>query len=680
MEINEIPMRQQGNNKASINFLTLFLLGIFILSIGVVAYYFTLLIASGSQRLEIPAKITKTERGNASSTFRPVGDKKTKRENITQKNLEKVLENRKSASDVGQTFRAPLTIGILLPEVLPTPDIAKANLSEWINFCTKENIQYETIQIRQRRILPKAVDVLILPFNPSLSDWAITYITNFLNQGGGLIAVGDCGAMDENGHKREISFLNRVIGITKVKPLFEPDSSPFKFAPLTIKANSPLSINLPLGARIGISASYGCVQAQVIEERTIQDGYWYEPYVTQGIPSEEIKNSTGLCHGSYNKGRFVWFGFAINSITGDEFSQNVKQQLIRNALLWVSQKPLARIKPWPANYECACIISGDIEHNFDNVTNVIKILKEKNIKGTFFLLSELANSNKSLVKAIANAGEIGLHGSSHIEFKGLPYEVQLNELQKSKATLERITRRPITGFRPPYGGFDENTLRALNKTGLKYLLRAIADGNSLEPELPDVTSGLLEVIVLPKPNKDDYDIFYRDSITAPEAIFNELKDEFDRIYDLGGYYVLTYHTQILAKPPNYPIVAQMIDYMKSRKTWFVTGQEFTERWRRIKNIKLVIKEKDSFNFDIVLSNFSPATVEDIQIQVFPGNLFTDPAKIQPQEAMQRFASSTWYFDEKTKSYIILIKQLKPKATHRINFTLKSYSALSELTM
>lgn len=639
--------------KSPINFLTLFLLGIFILFIGVAAYYFTLLIVQGTllpsfDRIGFP-----TQKGLfLSKTLSPT--------KITTQTADDSIR-------MGKISLKRVRIGIIKQEsvigTFPTPEVINDNLLEWFNFFTQESIQFETIHIEEIELGKANYDVLILPANPFLSDWEISQIANFLDQGGGLIAIGDCGLMDEKGRERVVPFLSRIIGIAKVKDGLKPAKS---YCPLTVKANSPLAISFPLGTRIGTVADYGYVRAQVIEERTTQDGYWYNPFFDSGIPQEEISNSTGLCHGRYNGGRFVWFGFGINSITGDEFSQEIKPKLIRNALLWVTQKPLAQIRPWPKGYQCAAVISGDIENNFNNVSKVIKLFNEKKIKGTFFLLSDLVRSNQSLVKAMAKVGEIGLHGNLHIELKDLPYEFQLKEIQKSKATLERICSSKITGFRPPYGSFDENTLRALDKTGLNYLVSAIAGGNTLAPEF---FPQLNDFIIIPKPNKDDYDIFYRDSITTLEAVKSELKDEFDRIYDLGGYYVLTYHSQILAAPPNYLAIAQMIDYMKNRKVWITTWQEIADWWRKIRNIELFIEDKDSFNFNLTLNNFGKATVENIQVQVFPGDLFTDSAKIQIRSSTRE--PIEWDFDAKTKSYNILIKKLKPKAFQRVNFILRS---------
>ncbi|MEO0113910.1 MAG: polysaccharide deacetylase family protein [candidate division WOR-3 bacterium] len=622
-----------------INLLTIFILGAFILSCSFLAYYFTLLLV----------------RGELNAIF--AGGRKipeTKTDTLSEQN-QTILPAMPKVNLPSITAR----IGILLPNVEDTN--AMANLSDWLDFSSNQNVQVSTLNVFALNQRLNDFTVLILPGISQLSEAAIESITEFLERGGGLIAFGDCGAMDEKGRVRKISLLNRIIGITKITEIHP------EYFPLTIKSNSPLSIGLPLGAKIG-TTGFGRIRARIIETRTIPDGYWCNPPIDFGGTAKDFKNSVALCHGYYANGRFVWFGFNKNLITGDNQSQIFAQKLFTNALLWVTKNPLVQIKPWPFDYRACAIICGDIEQDFDNVQNVIKILEAKNVKGSFFLLASLAKSRASFVKMMVQNGEIGLHGDHHTEPAGLSYELQLKKLAQAKRCLEKISRQKIVGFRPPYGSYDFNTIRALNKIGLKYLLEAIAEGNYLAPKIS--RSNYNDFMIIAKPNRDDYDIFFRDSMQNPQAVLQELKEEFERLYDLGSYYLLVYHTQILANPTYYPIIAELIDYIKNKKTWLTTGQEFVQWWHNLLNLELTLESlksleplnlsSDTPRFNLILTNHSGSISTDIALQVFTSNhlnFFKSPDE----------QSLNWYYDEGNQSYTILIKKIKPNQTIRISF-------------
>lgn len=79
---------------------------------------------------------------------------------------------------------------------------------------------------------------------------------------------------------------------------------------------------------------------------------------------------------------------------------------------------------------------------------------------------------------------IAMHGYKHIfecghsEFAGLPYEVQLDKIQKGRAILEEHGIKTDIFFAPAHN-YDDNTLRALSACGFKYM----SDGLSRKPYL-----------------------------------------------------------------------------------------------------------------------------------------------------------------------------------------------------
>ena len=82
---------------------------------------------------------------------------------------------------------------------------------------------------------------------------------------------------------------------------------------------------------------------------------------------------------------------------------------------------------------------------------MLDILKQYNVKATFFLVGSQAEQYPGLVKRIVAEGhEIGNHTYTHANLAAIPAkEVQL-ELNATQRLIESITGRSTTLFRPPY--------------------------------------------------------------------------------------------------------------------------------------------------------------------------------------------------------------------------------------
>ncbi|QQS20621.1 MAG: DUF2334 domain-containing protein [Candidatus Moraniibacteriota bacterium] len=71
-----------------------------------------------------------------------------------------------------------------------------------------------------------------------------------------------------------------------------------------------------------------------------------------------------------------------------------------------------------------------------------------------------------------SGGLLDIHQKS--EFAGLPYEIQLEKIQKGKSIMEEHLRERITWFMPPAHSFDQITCRALTRSGFTHLTDGIA--------------------------------------------------------------------------------------------------------------------------------------------------------------------------------------------------------------
>ena len=112
------------------------------------------------------------------------------------------------------------------------------------------------------------------------------------------------------------------------------------------------------------------------------------------------------------------------------------------------------------------------ERVIKNVRRLLEIFEKHNVRGTFFILGEIASKFPGLVKLIAEKGhEIGVHGYSHDQVYKLDKEIFKDELLKAKDLIENVTGSKVYGYRAPAFSISRNTSWALEtvaELGFEY--------------------------------------------------------------------------------------------------------------------------------------------------------------------------------------------------------------------
>lgn len=84
-------------------------------------------------------------------------------------------------------------------------------------------------------------------------------------------------------------------------------------------------------------------------------------------------------------------------------------------------------------------------------------LKERGIKGTFFLIGENAEKNPELVRRLHEEGHlIGNHTYSHVEITRLSDEEAKKEITETDRIISSITGEHVEYMRPPFGLWQDN--------------------------------------------------------------------------------------------------------------------------------------------------------------------------------------------------------------------------------
>ncbi|MDD5594009.1 MAG: polysaccharide deacetylase family protein [Candidatus Margulisbacteria bacterium] len=113
---------------------------------------------------------------------------------------------------------------------------------------------------------------------------------------------------------------------------------------------------------------------------------------------------------------------------------------------------------------------------------LLEILKKYDVKGTFFLVGEMAERYPALIRAEASAGHgIGNHTYDHVNLTKVSSEDAATEIEACGDVIESITGKRPHLFRPPGGDYNTPVLMAAETLGYAVVLWTDNAGDWLSP-------------------------------------------------------------------------------------------------------------------------------------------------------------------------------------------------------
>ena len=111
-------------------------------------------------------------------------------------------------------------------------------------------------------------------------------------------------------------------------------------------------------------------------------------------------------------------------------------------------------------------VSFDAAWGADDTDELLRILKENNVKATFFLCGYWVEKYPDEVKKIAEAGhDLGNHSATHPHMSQLTAEQITDELQKCHQNGKDLTGIEMDLFRPPFGEYDNEVIETATANG-----------------------------------------------------------------------------------------------------------------------------------------------------------------------------------------------------------------------
>jgi peptidoglycan/xylan/chitin deacetylase (PgdA/CDA1 family) len=141
---------------------------------------------------------------------------------------------------------------------------------------------------------------------------------------------------------------------------------------------------------------------------------------------------------------------------------------------------------------------GHIALTFDDgphqvaTPRLLRILEERGVRATFFLLGRMTAGLPALAAEIAAAGhEIALHGQDHRSLVGLGPRATYRDLARSRDTVAEATGHLPTRYRPPYGRMTGSGFFAARRLGLTPVLWTAAGQDWVVGSTPESINGTI---------------------------------------------------------------------------------------------------------------------------------------------------------------------------------------------
>ena len=272
------------------------------------------------------------------------------------------------------------------------------------------------------------------------------------------------------------------------------------------------------------------------------------------------------------------------------------RKIIGNARAGRSLRP----KSWPGGARCCVTLSFDADHETiplrdaddspmrisqgqyghrQGMPRIRRLLAKHDIRASFYYPAVSALIYPEEVRAVADEGhEIGIHSWIHEANTTLPPGVERELTLRAADVLEKTSGRRPVGMRTASWDFSTETMAIIREMGLLYDSSLMADDDPYELLDQGEPTGVIELP--PEWIRDDmaYFNFLRFSAlrpyTAPSAVEEIFREEFDGAWEEGGLYLLTMHPHCIGHRSRISLLSRLIDHMKAKgSVWFATHEE-----------------------------------------------------------------------------------------------------------
>lgn len=161
---------------------------------------------------------------------------------------------------------------------------------------------------------------------------------------------------------------------------------------------------------------------------------------------------------------------------------------------------------------------------------ILNILKENDVKATFFITSHYLNTASDLVKRMLDEGNIiGNHTVNHKSLPSISDNEIENELMKLHQAVYEKFNYEMTFMRPPKGEFNERTLKKTEQLGYKTVMWSFAYFDWDEKKQPSIEES--KKIIIDNLHCGEVMLLHPNSKTNSEVLDSIIKEAKEQGYE-----------------------------------------------------------------------------------------------------------------------------------------------------
>lgn len=457
--------------------------------------------------------------------------------------------------------------------------------------------------------------LIVLPGSKSLSDKEIMQLKRYVENGGSIFVTGGPATYSDEGKWRGWDFFKEVFGMN-----FNHEIKPEEYYKVhTLRGNLPITAQIPTGYALKVATWDRPIYAEVVEPRTTQVSFWYDFRREAGLVREEIQKSAGISYGTYGKGRFVWYGFEINSVIGVQKDYIFFERLFNNSVNWLIYQPTAFVKDWPAQYDAALVLIPTIKDQPGNIYNLTNILNTTKTSVTYFIDPTVAIQNPGFVKSLTKKGELGaiidlgfIESPQDTVNKLFSKEVQFSTFKFVTDTLSKISGKSVKAIMPLNGYYDDNTLQAMASQNYEFLVTDSLTDRSV-PEIR--VRNNKPIMIITKTARDDYEVVRNYGLVNTNFQRYTYEEDVDRVLFEGGLYVFKIHTEYQLQPQYSSVISDIFKYAANKKMWITSLKELQTWWMRRQGVEVRYETRSKRRIAVEFTNPRNEKIDELVIQV-----------------------------------------------------------------
>lgn len=479
------------------------------------------------------------------------------------------------------------------------PVHSREGVENWTSFFETNRIPF-----RKTTEIPCSGDValVVIPQAAALSRSHRDALQECFTRGIAVVATGPIGVYDGTGANADPSWASELFGVR-----FAPNPDPGTFLATQLSGDRGPHWEVPSGMVLDWLPSDNRFQAI----GTLGSTHAYES--TYKGRANAFSRAQFVSSG---KSRRVWLAFdAIPvkaTLEGEKFHARMA---IAGALSWAVRAPLARVTTWPNAAPGATLLSVDSEDQFTNVRGLQKLFLDAQVQATFFLVSNLFQSDTGAFShSPDSAFELASHSENHGIFEGQSLQEQFDRIQASRIEIEEITGRKVAGFRAPFEKADDATLAAVAANHLDYIV-----GNGKFTRFSPVWLAAGKLLYFPRMSLDDFGVDRTPDLDPAQGIPNTLAEETLRAQKLGGMAVLNFHTQLFGKKRYDGPLSELLHAISSQGNWTPTYSQATQWWKDRESLTLSLRAVSERQYELVVENPTDSVIDGIGVELDLGS-------------------------------------------------------------